>query len=298
MQKWVYLRRSTPMHMHSDPSTIKSSGLIKNSFIYQLFNDLNGYTLSYIYQGDFSIDLSNKILALAESNMETLGEVSGMRKKVYFIMVESLQNITRHKRTQDKTAFTDSSFFVIQRVSDQYYVTSGNLIENEHIPGLESKLIKINSLGKDALKEYSKEVLTNGELSDKGGAGLGLIEMARKSGNKLAYHFKPINNNVSHFYFQIKISGPQDPGANETPTALNEIAFIHTAIHEFRIHLIYQVDFTQEIIVSLLSITEAHIASDGLADKKRNFNIVVELLQNIYRHADVKETDKEGKAGI
>lgn len=275
---------------------MNSPGLIKDTFIYDLFRDLSGHTLSYIYQGNFSIDLSNKILALAENNLENIGESTSMRKKVYFIMVESLQNITRHNDYAKNSDQGDCNFFVIQRAADNYYVTSGNLIENSNIPLLESKLQKINSLDKDSLKEYAKEVLVQGELSDKGGAGLGLIEMARKSGNKLAWHFKPIDARHSHFYFQIKVSGKD--ATNDSPTALNEIALIHTAIKELKIDLIYQVDFNQETIVNLLAITEGHIANGGLAVKKRNFNIVVELLQNIFKHADEKSPEKEGKGGI
>ena len=42
----------------------------------------------------------------------------------------------------------------------------------------------------EELKVHYLEKLKTTELSDKGGAGLGMIDMARKSGNKLGYKDK------------------------------------------------------------------------------------------------------------
>jgi hypothetical protein len=48
-------------------------------------------------------------------------------------------------------------------------------------------------------------VLSNGTLSSKGTAGLGMIDIARKSGNKLEYQFLPIDDKNSFFCLTIKI---------------------------------------------------------------------------------------------
>ena len=56
------------------------------------------------------------------------------------------------------------------------------------------------------MKRYYKEVLNETEISKKGGAGLGLIEMARKSGNKLAFDFTEVNSVYSFFYLHLEIS--------------------------------------------------------------------------------------------
>ena len=45
-----------------------------------------------------------------------------------------------------------------------------------------------------------------GKLSAKGGAGLGFIDIARKSGNKLEYFFKEINSYSSFFILTTKVS--------------------------------------------------------------------------------------------
>ena len=45
----------------------------------------------------------------------------------------------------------------------------------------------------------------NGKLSEKGGGGLGLIDIAKKSRNKLGYSFKEIDKDYSFFTLIVKI---------------------------------------------------------------------------------------------
>ena len=68
-----------------------------------------------------------------------------------------------------------------------------------------SKIDYINSLNRDELKAYYKEILNNGELSEKGGGGLGLIDIAKKSRNKLQYSFREIDEDYSFFTLTVKI---------------------------------------------------------------------------------------------
>ena len=80
---------------------------------------------------------------------------------------------------------------------------------NENILGLKTRLDEVNSLSKDKLKEYYRSVLNNGEMSLKGGGGLGMIDIARKTGEKLEYDFLEIDNKVSFFTLIIKVTQTQ-----------------------------------------------------------------------------------------
>lgn len=72
--------------------------------------------------------------------------------------------------------------------------------------GLKKRLDDINLLSKEELKEYYKAVLNNGEMSLKGGGGLGMIDIARKTGEKLNFNFAPVDDKFSFFSLNIKIS--------------------------------------------------------------------------------------------
>jgi hypothetical protein len=95
---------------------------------------------------------------------------------------------------------------MIGKENNEYRITSGNVIYNDRIESVRSKLEQINSLDKEGLKDLYKNTLSSTELSEKGGAGLGFIDMARKSGQKLEYDFYKMNDQISFFALQSKIS--------------------------------------------------------------------------------------------
>jgi hypothetical protein len=67
-------------------------------------------------------------------------------------------------------------------------------------------LEQVNSLDKDELTELYKKQIKEGRLSEKGGAGLGFIDIKRKTGRNLEYHFLPINDVSSFFLLTSTIS--------------------------------------------------------------------------------------------
>lgn len=267
-------------------------------FVYDLHCLLKQSDFSYVYNGDFSQALTDRILSFAEAAVDSHSESTKVKKKLYFVMVESLQNVARHSEVTPEKSQNASSFFIIQSIKQDYYLTSANSIEKKDIASLREKLDHVNSLDKDALKTYSNEILTQGAFSEKGGAGLGLVEMARKSGNKLAFDFSDINGATSYFYFQLKISS-ENPEITASPNNLPSSKKMHQLMIDNKLNLIYNGDFTQEIVKGILSMTEASIQEErDFLLRNKIFNIVVELLQNVFQHADDPEKSKEGKTGM
>jgi len=99
-------------------------------FGFQLFQGMQKDNLGYIYRGLFTQSITDNIILLAESNLESQGESSKMRKRVFSIMVECLQNITRHQTEQEQkhSNLEQSGIFVIQKKNDCYYITTGNVV--------------------------------------------------------------------------------------------------------------------------------------------------------------------------
>jgi hypothetical protein len=266
---------------------------LKDNFLYTLFKRFEPFSLTYVYRGNFDSHLTDKILGLAETNMNVLGEATKTQKKVYFIMVESLQNITRHQDVSQKKE--NQAFFVVQNKDGRYGMASGNVIENCQIPGLQEKLDKINSLDADALKAYYKDVLENTGMSEKGGAGLGLIEIARRSGSKLSYLFKRLNDELSFFYFKTKVGNDTEETEQSRLGGAQEL---HDLTNSHNINMIYQGFFTHENLKSLVAMTEGSVGKEDTAFKRKATNIMVELLQNICYHGGKPNPEKEGTPGI
>ncbi len=271
-------------------------------FAYDLFNRVGVNDFEYIYRGRFSKDLIRRIIILTEKNVSQLTSAYVVQNRVYFIMVEGLQNITRHQDAPNKYD-NDSDYFgifSIQKMGTSYYVTTGNLIDNTKIESLTNKLERVNSLEKDELKQLHRDILVNGEISDRGGAGLGLIEMARKSGNKLRYKFVPVDNSHSFFYFQIEISSNNDNSQDVSQIAYNQsidsLQVLNDTFGDHGILLSFTGFFNQSNVLRLLSLIKGEMPRNGLS--KKVFSLMVEMLQNISKHGDNLGGAEEGATGV
>jgi hypothetical protein len=166
------------------------------------------------FKGEITSDLLTSILQIMENKMDNMQEEPKMKKKVYNVLVECLQNLYHHldevTEVDVDTEKIRSAIFTIGKLDNKYSIITGNYILNENISGLKSRLDEVNSLNKEELKEYYKRVLNNGEMSLKGGGGLGMIDIARKTGEKLEYNFLEIDNKVSFFTLNIKVSNQQN----------------------------------------------------------------------------------------
>lgn len=157
------------------------------------------------YDGVLNTETISKLESEIEGKILEKGLPKTVVKKVFFICVESLQNMLIHGHKDDTGA--QHNFFILNITPKQVKVITANLITNTSIEKLSADIDKINSFNDPAeLKTYYLEHLENNELSDKGGAGLGFITIAMKSGNKLTTTFDAINDKRSLFLLEVSIS--------------------------------------------------------------------------------------------
>lgn len=175
-------------------------------YIYDLHKTMLARNLILVYEGEFTQEITKSVLAMAERNMDSMGEESSIKRKVFNVMVECLQNIVKHCEENSSGDKRHTAIFMIGKHENEYIITSGNPIKNEVIPDLSSKLDKINSLDKEGLKALYKDIIKSTDLSEKGGAGLGFVDMARKSGQKLEYDFEAMDGGLSFFALKTTIS--------------------------------------------------------------------------------------------
>ncbi|MGK7394720.1 MAG: SiaB family protein kinase [Candidatus Cyclobacteriaceae bacterium M3_2C_046] len=175
-------------------------------YIYDLHQTMLARNLILVYEGEFTQEITKSVLAMAERNMDSMGEESSIKRKVFNIMVECLQNIVKHCEDNEAGIKRHTAIFMIGKHEDEYIITSGNPVKDETVPVLKEKLEKINSLDKEGLKSLYKEIIKGTDISEKGGAGLGFVDMARKSGKKLEFDFESLDNGLSFFSLKTTIS--------------------------------------------------------------------------------------------
>jgi hypothetical protein len=173
----------------------------------EYYSNLSKGDVILAYKGSITSELINDVLETVEKKLEEADADSRLRKKIYNILVESLQNLFHHiemvhEGIEEKL---DPKFGVLAviRENDNYKVITGNFVNAKRIKLLKEKIDKINSLSKDELKDMYKFILNHQRLSAKGGGGLGLVDIARKSGKKLEYEF--FNYNEVYYFFNLTI---------------------------------------------------------------------------------------------
>jgi hypothetical protein len=177
-------------------------------FVYEFYKTMKAHEITLVYEGEITHQITKAFTSLTESNMAKEEESGTVQRKVFHVMVECLQNISKHADDfgSNDYLFSGRGIFMVSKGDTEYTVTTGNAVDNPRIESLRNMLEHINSLDKEELNELYKKQIREGRLSDKGGAGLGFIDIVRKTGKKLEYHFLPINENISFFLLTSTIS--------------------------------------------------------------------------------------------
>ncbi len=163
-----------------------------------------------LYKGNVDSEVINHVLDTVEDKMVGVNEQPKLRKKVYNVLVESLQNLYHHVDSVPSDYEDQSSekygLLVVKKVDNGYRIITGNFVHAENIEKLEEKIKRINRSSHEEIKELYKFILNHQRISAKGGGGLGLVDIARKTGNRLEYAFKMYNKNYSFFYLDILVN--------------------------------------------------------------------------------------------
>lgn len=159
-----------------------------------------------IYKGEMNHQMMRSFAFMANRKIVEKQLPTSLRKRVFHIMIECLQNVTKHSDDFDKEENrVGNGLFVVGEQKESFYVVTGNLVKNDELGKLEERLVSINNATGKHLKEMFLKQMIEGEVNERGGAGLGLIDIARKSGEKLFYHFVPFDKKRHYFLLAVTI---------------------------------------------------------------------------------------------
>jgi succinate dehydrogenase flavin-adding protein (antitoxin of CptAB toxin-antitoxin module) len=174
------------------------------------FNKLNNGEVILSYKGSITAEWINGVLEGVEGKLDSAEVDSRIKKKMYNVLVEGLQNLFHHVDDipEEMREKFESKFgvLVIRKIENSFKVSLGNFVTSNKTKYLKDKIDKINSLTEEELKDMYKFILNHQKLSAKGGGGLGLVDMARKTGNKLEYSFYEFNSDFSFFNLDVLIN--------------------------------------------------------------------------------------------
>ncbi len=157
------------------------------------------------YKGKYQFETIEKLINEAKIKIDEIDIKNVIKKKIINVLIECLENIHKYAIIDNENADVLPQIFLFQS-NDRFYVKTKNLIDIEQTPILSNHINIVNSLDKDGLKKMYEEIIDNGNISEKGGAGLGFIDMAMKSGNQLFYNFADHNNNTVFFELTVVVN--------------------------------------------------------------------------------------------
>lgn len=174
-----------------------------SSFISDIYSMMSDQKIILTYLGDITPDITNALLKAIKYDNSRFEDEQVVKKKVYKIIVECLENICRHSEKVEKKL--TQSIFMLGKDDKNYYIITGNYIYGTQVDQIKKVLDQVNEMDKEQLKEKYRQVITDGKISEKGGAGLGIMDIALKSENKIEYDFVPVEGDVSFYIFKVAV---------------------------------------------------------------------------------------------
>lgn len=179
-------------------------GFIKS--VLNVYDEMSQNGINIVYLGEFHHQITKMFTSMAEDDLDRKDEERTIIRRVYSVMVETLQNMSRHSDEIADKFNIGKGLFMIGKKDDSYYVITSNKVSNAKTKTLESAILEVNEASRDELKDMYKKQMTDGKISSKGGAGLGLIEIAKRTRNKLVYEFLPLDKESQFFILKAEIN--------------------------------------------------------------------------------------------
>lgn len=160
------------------------------------------------YRGPVQYETIGELIHVLKEKSGKLGMQTGIYKKILLVMIESLENIIKYNEYPETIRESDTNIHPTIRIEKQnavYSIASSNLLNRSQADRIMTKINFLNNLDEYGIRELYKGIITNGEFSQKGGAGLGLIEMAKVSPHKLDCSFSDYNGHFSRYRIEVRI---------------------------------------------------------------------------------------------
>jgi hypothetical protein len=173
-------------------------------YVYSLFEDLKDHEILMCYFGNISFKISNHLINTFKENLDSDSMERLIFKRVYSSFVECIENITRHT-TEDIVYGDRFGILNVSKRGDHIIIHSGNMVKTENINELEDRLQSIKAQSQEEIKEAYQKQLVGGELSNKGGAGLGMLQIAINSEGNLDHTFQDVDENKKFFLLEVRL---------------------------------------------------------------------------------------------
>lgn len=177
--------------------------LLNTQNTFDQFKMMGTRHLIFGYKGTLTNELVTAILQLSDTKLKELKASFKIKKAVINILIECLQNVLYHAESTESGG--NHCIFLLGQTNDRIYVRIGNYVQKENESHLKSRLDSMNALEAEEIHNRYLEVLDQGQISAKGGAGLGILRILKDSGQPVSYEFHPVDDSKSFFCLEVNV---------------------------------------------------------------------------------------------
>lgn len=158
------------------------------------------------FKGNLTFPVIEEILNQIKERLQEMEIEPVIQKRLYAILVESLENTLKHKTPPQKNAAHKALEISLQKLPESFLLKIGNYMPTQKTALLVERIRELNELDLAGLNHLYRTSIANARISEKGGAGLGMIEIARSARNAMHYRIEDTKNKSSFFILEIEIA--------------------------------------------------------------------------------------------
>ena len=152
------------------------------------------------YNGSVSDDLMVTLADILKSRMEGLDDAKRSRT-VFSVFMEGMQNLIWHGRTNQNA----SGMVCISQQDGEITIVCGNRIQRSDSVKLKEILEQLQAADKDTIRQLYREGMSRSNEHEGPGAGLGLLEIARRASHPISFAFMDIDELHVDFFLAARI---------------------------------------------------------------------------------------------
>lgn len=207
---------------------------------------------AWVHSGRFHDEHTADLILLSEGVAERTGVSRDIRNRLAFVMVEAFQNVIRHG-TELQSPGPERPMILLRACAAGFTVTTANTMRNEDEDKLVRMLADLSGKPKEQLKALFLERLQGNKVSERGGAGLGLIEMARRSGRELVHTVSRRDDSTSLFTLEVGIAANGEQGREDHAENVDGVQRIVT---DHEVLLAYRGNMSPAVVQAMVRMLE------------------------------------------
>jgi len=174
--------------------------------------------ITLVYSGPLWADYIGGIAGTLKKRLEYDNLPLETSQEIFSVFVEQMNNMLMYSAEKEQFENSDAlhagapkgTFVLGTQGAETYFIYTGNVIKDETVTFVKEKIDFLNTLDKQGLRKFHKEQLrAENPNPDSKGAGLGLIEIARRASSKIEYTFKPYDEGYTFFTLYVTIGGKE-----------------------------------------------------------------------------------------